>query len=42
MSDPVSEEVEELLTGDPVMGHLATAVDDRPHVAPVWFPTKEI
>lgn len=37
MSDPVPDEVEELLTDDPVAAHLATSVDDRPHAAPVWF-----
>ncbi|QLH76524.1 pyridoxamine 5'-phosphate oxidase family protein [Halosimplex rubrum] len=37
MADSVPDEVEELLTGDPVAAHLATCVDDRPHAAPVWF-----
>jgi PPOX class probable F420-dependent enzyme len=37
MAQPVPEEVEELLTGDPVAAHLATCVDGRPHAAPVWF-----
>ena len=37
MSNVVPDEVEDLLTGDPVAAHLATSVDDRPHVAPVWF-----
>lgn len=23
--------------GEPAVAHLATAVDDRPHVAPVWY-----
>jgi nitroimidazol reductase NimA-like FMN-containing flavoprotein (pyridoxamine 5'-phosphate oxidase superfamily) len=27
----------ELLTTGREMGHLATSVDDRPHVAPVWY-----
>ena len=27
----------ERLTSEPLMVHLATSVDDRPHVAPVWF-----
>ncbi|MFC7203291.1 pyridoxamine 5'-phosphate oxidase family protein [Haloferax namakaokahaiae] len=26
-----------LLTSEPLMAHLATCVDGRPHVAPVWF-----
>jgi len=37
MSDPVPPELEELLTGDPLVAYLATSHDDRPHVAPVWF-----
>lgn len=37
MQRGVPPEVEDLLTGDPVVAHLATAIDDRPHVAPVWF-----
>ncbi|WP_129113076.1 pyridoxamine 5'-phosphate oxidase family protein [Halegenticoccus tardaugens] len=37
MSDAVPPEVEELLTDGRVMAHLATSVDDRPHVAPVWY-----
>lgn len=37
MEDGVPSEVEALLTSDPVVAHLATAVDDRPHVAPVWY-----
>lgn len=37
MAQPVPDEIEELLTGDPVAAHLATSVDDRPHAAPVWF-----
>ncbi|MGM0591134.1 MAG: pyridoxamine 5'-phosphate oxidase family protein [Halobacteriota archaeon] len=34
---PVPAAVEELLTSEPVMAHLATCVDGRPHVAPVWY-----
>jgi len=37
MADDVSPEVEELLTGDPVVAHLATCVDGHPHSAPLWF-----
>ena len=37
MADDVSPEVEELLTGDPVVAHLATCVDGRPHSAPLWY-----
>lgn len=35
--DRVPTEVEDLLDGAKVMAHLATSVDDRPHVAPVWY-----
>jgi nitroimidazol reductase NimA-like FMN-containing flavoprotein (pyridoxamine 5'-phosphate oxidase superfamily) len=37
MSDPVPPELEELLTGDPLVAYLATSHEDRPHVAPLWF-----
>jgi nitroimidazol reductase NimA-like FMN-containing flavoprotein (pyridoxamine 5'-phosphate oxidase superfamily) len=37
MRDAVPPEVERLLQREPLLAHLATAVDDRPHVAPVWF-----
>ncbi|MFC4447906.1 pyridoxamine 5'-phosphate oxidase family protein [Halorussus aquaticus] len=37
MSDSVPPEAEELLTSEPLMAHFATCVDDRPHVAPVWY-----
>ncbi|GAA0674132.1 pyridoxamine 5'-phosphate oxidase family protein [Natronoarchaeum mannanilyticum] len=37
MADAVPERAETLLTGEPLMAHLATSVDDRPHVAPVWY-----
>ncbi|MFB6311780.1 MAG: pyridoxamine 5'-phosphate oxidase family protein [Salinirussus sp.] len=30
-------ELENLLTETDAIAHLATAVDDRPHVAPVWY-----
>lgn len=33
----VPTEVESLLTSEPLMAHLATCRDDRPHVAPVWY-----
>lgn len=29
--------VERLLTSEPLMAHLATCADGRPHVAPVWY-----
>lgn len=37
MQRRVPAEVEALLTDDPVVAHLATAVDDRPHAAPLWY-----
>ena len=33
----IDDTVERLLTEKPLAGFLATAVDDRPHVAPVWY-----
>jgi PPOX class probable F420-dependent enzyme len=33
----VPAEVEELISGARLSAHLATSVDDRPHVAPVWY-----
>lgn len=36
MSD-VPPEAERLLTSEPVIAHLATCADGRPHVAPVWY-----
>ena len=33
----VPAEVEALIADAPVSAHLATSVDDRPHVAPVWY-----
>jgi nitroimidazol reductase NimA-like FMN-containing flavoprotein (pyridoxamine 5'-phosphate oxidase superfamily) len=33
----VPDEAATLVDGATVMAHLATAVDDRPHVAPVWY-----
>lgn len=33
----VPEEIEELITDAPLSAHLATAADNRPHVAPVWY-----
>lgn len=33
----VPTEVESLIADAPVSAHLATSVDDRPHVAPVWY-----
>lgn len=33
----VPAEIEELIEGAPLSAHVATSVDDRPHVAPVWY-----
>lgn len=33
----VPAEVESLITDAPVSAHLGTTVDNRPHVAPVWY-----
>ncbi|MFC4988791.1 pyridoxamine 5'-phosphate oxidase family protein [Saliphagus infecundisoli] len=33
----VPPEAERLLESRPLMAHLATSVEDRPHVAPVWY-----
>jgi len=33
----VPEEVESLISGTRLSAHVATSVDDRPHVAPVWY-----
>lgn len=33
----VPAEAERLLESEPLIAHLATCVDDRPHVAPVWY-----
>jgi nitroimidazol reductase NimA-like FMN-containing flavoprotein (pyridoxamine 5'-phosphate oxidase superfamily) len=37
MADAVPSEVEALLTDEVLPAYLATSVDDRPHVAPVWY-----
>lgn len=33
----VPPEVERLITSEPLIAHLATAVERQPHVAPVWY-----
>lgn len=37
MSAPITPDVERLLTSEPLMAHLATCSNERPHVAPVWY-----
>lgn len=34
-------EVESLLQSEPLVAHLATSVDDEPHVAPLWYAVHE-
>ena len=33
----VPSDVEELINGAKLMAHLATSVNGRPHVAPLWY-----
>jgi nitroimidazol reductase NimA-like FMN-containing flavoprotein (pyridoxamine 5'-phosphate oxidase superfamily) len=33
----VPDEVEELVTSEPLVATLGTCVDGRPHVAPLWY-----
>jgi len=37
MSDAVPTAVANLITGAREVAHLATSVDDKPHVAPLWY-----
>ncbi|MFW6384892.1 MAG: pyridoxamine 5'-phosphate oxidase family protein [Halodesulfurarchaeum sp.] len=37
MGRTISEEAESLLESEPLVGHLATSHDGKPHVAPLWF-----
>ncbi|XVH30949.1 pyridoxamine 5'-phosphate oxidase family protein [Haloferacaceae archaeon DSL9] len=37
MSREIPAGVESLLTSEPLMAHLATCVDGRPHAAPIWY-----
>lgn len=37
MAHDVPEPAESLLESEPLVAHLATSVDGRPHVAPVWY-----
>lgn len=34
---PVDAAIERRIEGAPLSAHLATSVDDRPHVAPIWY-----
>ncbi|MFB6155428.1 MAG: pyridoxamine 5'-phosphate oxidase family protein [Haloferacaceae archaeon] len=37
MTDAVPPEAADLLQSEPLMAHLATCRDGRPHVAPLWY-----
>lgn len=37
MSDTVPSEIADLLTSEPLVAHLATCCEKRPHVAPLWY-----
>lgn len=37
MTDSLPAEVEELITGEPLVAHLGTCHDGNPHVAPLWY-----
>jgi len=37
MGRVVPEEVEERITAEPMVAHLATCRDGRPHAAPLWY-----
>jgi nitroimidazol reductase NimA-like FMN-containing flavoprotein (pyridoxamine 5'-phosphate oxidase superfamily) len=37
MSQTVPEEAEALLTSEPLVAHLGTSQENRPHVAPLWY-----
>ena len=37
MDRDLPDEAEALLTSEPLVAHLATSHDDRPHSAPLWY-----
>lgn len=37
MTQAISAEVEQRITDDSLVAHLATCHDDQPHVAPLWY-----
>ena len=41
MARELPDEAVERLTGEPLVAHLATCHDDRPHVAPIWFAYRD-
>lgn len=41
MSRDVPEEAESLLTSEPLIAHLGTCHEDKPHIAPLWYNYRE-
>ncbi|MGM0372193.1 MAG: pyridoxamine 5'-phosphate oxidase family protein [Halobacteriota archaeon] len=41
MSDQVPDEAAQLLESEPLAAFLATSVDDKPHVAPLWYQYRD-
>ncbi|MDZ7701196.1 MAG: pyridoxamine 5'-phosphate oxidase family protein [Halobacteriales archaeon] len=41
MDDGLTERAEALLDSEPLIGHLATCRDGRPHAAPLWYAVHE-
>ena len=41
MGRTVPAEAEALLTSEPLVAHLATSHDDRPHSAPLWYDYRD-
>lgn len=37
MTNPVPDEVEDLLESEPLAAFLGTSADNRPHTAPLWY-----
>lgn len=37
MSQEIPEEAESLLTSEPLIAHLGTCHEDKPHIAPLWY-----
>lgn len=40
MANGLTDEARDLLTGEPLVAHLATCRDGRPHVAPLWYAVR--
>ena len=41
MDDGLTDRAEALLDSEPLIGHLATCRDGRPHAAPLWYAVHE-